>query len=281
VKLSKANSNAFNWLELRTMLNDSSIQFANPILVSLSSSSLDSISIETHKVQRAMSTETNLMSQTGSKDTNSSLSAPPSLQSISETEAPPSQTIPEAIPTVTIDSSKSRTFAQVSPAATYARSVIPYASISSITAALHPSGLPLLFNQSSTTDSQAGRVSLFQSLSSESRLTQVSSSSNTVPEFLYQLTKMLTDDNRDIIEWAKGTFIVKSLPYESICAIVFSRGTILTILSYSTPAGRIEVHSPHKLESDVLKKYFRHSKFARYVWLVKRLKKEYDYCRKM
>jgi HSF-type DNA-binding len=27
-------------------------------------------------------------------------------------------------------------------------------------------------------------------------------------------------------------------------------------------AGRIEVHSPQKLESDVLKKYFRHSKFA-------------------
>ena len=26
--------------------------------------------------------------------------------------------------------------------------------------------------------------------------------------------------------------------------------------------GRIEVHSPQKLESDVLKKYFRHSKFA-------------------
>ena len=27
---------------------------------------------------------------------------------------------------------------------------------------------------------------------------------NTVPEFLYQLTKMLTDNNRDIIEWSKG-----------------------------------------------------------------------------
>ena len=29
-------------------------------------------------------------------------------------------------------------------------------------------------------------------------------SSNTVPEFLYQLTKMLTDNNRDIIEWSNG-----------------------------------------------------------------------------
>ena len=28
--------------------------------------------------------------------------------------------------------------------------------------------------------------------------------SNTVPEFLYQLTKMLTDNNRDIIEWSNG-----------------------------------------------------------------------------
>jgi hypothetical protein len=27
---------------------------------------------------------------------------------------------------------------------------------------------------------------------------------NSIPEFLYQLTKMLTDDNREIIEWSKG-----------------------------------------------------------------------------
>lgn len=29
-------------------------------------------------------------------------------------------------------------------------------------------------------------------------------SPNAVPEFLYQLTKMLTDNNRDIIEWSGG-----------------------------------------------------------------------------
>lgn len=52
---------------------------------------------------------------------------------------------------------------------------------------------------------------------------------NTVPEFLYQLTKMLTGGHNDIIEWSNG---------------------------------RIEVHNPHKLESLVLQKYFRHSKFA-------------------
>lgn len=52
---------------------------------------------------------------------------------------------------------------------------------------------------------------------------------NTVPEFLYQLTKMLTGGHNDIIEWSNG---------------------------------RIEVHNPYKLESTVLQKYFRHSKFA-------------------
>ncbi|CAB9519600.1 stress transcription factor A [Seminavis robusta] len=52
---------------------------------------------------------------------------------------------------------------------------------------------------------------------------------NTVPEFLYQLTKMLTGGHNEIIEWSNG---------------------------------RIEVHNPHKLESAVLQKYFRHSKFA-------------------
>ena len=40
------------------------------------------------------------------------------------------------------------------------------------------------------------------------------------------------------------------------------------IFSYMYPfihfsyAGRIEVHNPHKLEANVLKKYFRHSKYA-------------------
>jgi hypothetical protein len=54
-------------------------------------------------------------------------------------------------------------------------------------------------------------------------------SNNSVPEFLYQLTKMLTDDHRDIIEWSNG---------------------------------KIEVHNPIKLEKEVLNQYFRHSKYA-------------------
>jgi hypothetical protein len=48
-----------------------------------------------------------------------------------------------------------------------------------------------------------------------------------IAEFLYQLTKMLTEDNSEIIEWADG---------------------------------RIKVHHPERLEGDVLIKYFRHSK---------------------
>jgi len=54
-------------------------------------------------------------------------------------------------------------------------------------------------------------------------------SNTSVPEFLYQLTKMLTDEHRDIIEWSNA---------------------------------KIEVHNPHRLESEVLNKYFRHSKYA-------------------
>mmetsp|Transcript_12859 Transcript_12859/g.19692 ORF Transcript_12859/g.19692 Transcript_12859/m.19692 type:complete len:610 (-) Transcript_12859:2461-4290(-) len=50
-----------------------------------------------------------------------------------------------------------------------------------------------------------------------------------IAEFLYQLTKMLTDDNNEIIEWADG---------------------------------KIKVHHPDRLEGEILQKYFRHSKFA-------------------
>lgn len=50
-----------------------------------------------------------------------------------------------------------------------------------------------------------------------------------VAEFLYQLTKMLTDENTEVIEWVDG---------------------------------RIKVNYPDRLENEVLHKYFRHSKFA-------------------
>mmetsp|Transcript_21306 Transcript_21306/g.32601 ORF Transcript_21306/g.32601 Transcript_21306/m.32601 type:complete len:591 (+) Transcript_21306:111-1883(+) len=50
-----------------------------------------------------------------------------------------------------------------------------------------------------------------------------------IAEFLYQLTKMLTDDNSEVIEWSQG---------------------------------RIKVHDPERLANEVLHKYFRHSKYA-------------------
>jgi hypothetical protein len=53
--------------------------------------------------------------------------------------------------------------------------------------------------------------------------------SHPIAEFLYQLTKMLQDDNDEIIEWSHG---------------------------------RIKVHHPDRLETEVLHRYFRHSKFA-------------------
>ncbi|KAL7553240.1 hypothetical protein ACHAWF_016501 [Thalassiosira exigua] len=57
----------------------------------------------------------------------------------------------------------------------------------------------------------------------------------TVPEFLYQLTRMLTDDNRSVIEWSSHA---------------------------DRDSGRIEVHHPGRLEREVLGRYFRHSKYA-------------------
>lgn len=81
---------------------------------------------------------------------------------------------------------------------------------------------------SSTNLTGSGSGSLHIS-SSTGVLVASAPNTNTVPEFLYQLTKMLTDNNRDIIEWSNG---------------------------------KIEVHSPRKLETHVLNRYFRHSKFA-------------------
>ena len=55
-----------------------------------------------------------------------------------------------------------------------------------------------------------------------------------MPEFLYQLTKMLTNNtNRKIIKWS----------------------------TYSGN-GRIEVHHPGRLEKEILGRYFRHSKYS-------------------
>lgn len=80
-------------------------------------------------------------------------------------------------------------------------------------------------------------------------------STNTVPEFLYQLTKMLTDHNRDVIEWSNGE---SQLILVWIDEFVFRCATDLLF----SVIGKIEVHNPHKLQTHVMNRYFRHSKFA-------------------
>ena len=89
--------------------------------------------------------------------------------------------------------------------------------------------MPIAQNQTHvhTHTSQAQPTPLHNPISDEAVAQIVSNTS--VPEFLYQLTKMLTDDHREIIEWSNA---------------------------------KIEVHNPHRLESEVLNKYFRHSKYA-------------------
>jgi len=79
-----------------------------------------------------------------------------------------------------------------------------------------------------------GRTSSDPILKSKKQSSRKSSEENGAPhhpiaEFLYQLTKMLEDDNDEVIEWSRA---------------------------------RIKVHFPDRLEKEVLHKYFRHSKFA-------------------
>lgn len=82
--------------------------------------------------------------------------------------------------------------------------------------------------QAATSLSHQAHIGQGNNSISEEAVAQIVTNTS-VPEFLYQLTKMLTDDHRDIIEWSNA---------------------------------KIEVHNPHRLESEVLNKYFRHSKYA-------------------
>jgi len=78
-------------------------------------------------------------------------------------------------------------------------------------------------------DQQLNLTDLDQLQQAYNRTGDRGSQHHPIAEFLYQLTKMLTDDNSEIIEWVDG---------------------------------RIKVHYPERLEGEVLHKYFRHSKFA-------------------
>ena len=123
-----------------------------------------------------------------------------------------------------------------------------------------------------TSTVQSSTSTSIQITSSTGVLVASTPNTNTVPEFLYQLTKMLTDNNRDIIEWSNG----KSNPvYTKRCnhsGVYTCRSTLISpfffftidflVLFEISGVGKIEVHSPHKLETHVLNRYFRHSKFA-------------------
>ena len=107
---------------------------------------------------------------------------------------------------------------------------------------------------------------------------------SSVPEFLYQLTKMLAQDNREVIEWSNGKFTIFASVFDTcmlgsqnanearLAQCFLQRGTcwhpaertsLTELVGFDLIyAGRIEVHNPSKLEKDVLNKYFRHSKFS-------------------
>ena len=72
--------------------------------------------------------------------------------------------------------------------------IIPHSSISPDIPLSHP-GAAIAAGQA-TADADAA--------ADDDNDSSSTSQTNTVPEFLYQLTKLLTDDNRDAIEWSHG-----------------------------------------------------------------------------
>jgi len=91
-----------------------------------------------------------------------------------------------------------------------------------------------LLTLSTTTNTNGTHGTTSTSLGDRQSIVQALLPGGSVPEFLYQLTKMLTTPtHKSIIEW-----------------------------STITGQGRIEVHAPSKLESQILGKYFRHTKYS-------------------
>jgi len=91
-----------------------------------------------------------------------------------------------------------------------------------------------LLTLSTTTNNTNGTGTTSTTLGDRQSIVQALLPGGSVPEFLYQLTKMLTTPtHKSIIEW-----------------------------STITGQGRIEVHAPSKLESQILGKYFRHTKYS-------------------
>jgi len=101
---------------------------------------------------------------------------------------------------------------------------------SSISMSIFDSGIPYAEYEDFSVNGnmQTNKVTQSRTTTSAEDVAEIVSHAS-VPEFLYQLTKMLSDEHDHIIEWVSG---------------------------------KIEVHDPHRLESEVLNKYFRHSKYA-------------------
>jgi hypothetical protein len=77
----------------------------------------------------------------------------------------------------------------------------------------HSVGVSSYGNQSNFSTSMPSSISLVRNpMRSPSTGVVIPSvaSPNAVPEFLYQLSKMLTDNNRDIIEWSNGEYFSSS-----------------------------------------------------------------------
>jgi hypothetical protein len=86
---------------------------------------------------------------------------------------------------------------------------------------------------------------------------------STVPEFLYQLTKMLTDrSNRDIIEWSTGHVTRGGGGGGGPSNGSRGNNGRGNRIDGADVGGRIEVHHPARLEKEVLSRYFRHSKYS-------------------
>ena len=97
-----------------------------------------------------------------------------------------------------------------------------------------------------------------------------------VPEFLFQLTKMLTDDNKEIIEWVNGKIAVhnpnkvrrpRAKGVQRLRQMMIKRSHRAASLRLNIappfPTTNLTLCCTSQLAQTVLHRYFRHSKYAR------------------